>query len=681
MTTYRYSKWDGSQDFHPIDVEHVMDELSEHLMNQGDLSSALSSLMEQGVKGDFGGGMKGLQDLAKMIRTKKDQTLQKYDINSVIEGLREKLAGIKETERNGIEKRLEEARKRLEESKRQGKESKVAPEVAESLLRKLNSQANKNLDFLQRLPEDPSGTMSKLKGYEFMDSLAKADFDELLKTLQGQVAESYFKNMSSKLKDMKPQDLGSLKNMLNDLNSMLEDVINAKNPGSKPFLEKWGEFFSQNAPKDLDELVDQISNQIGQVQSILESMQPEQREHLQGLMNSIFGDDEFQMALERMSSMLGRIREPEQHKEYTFSGGESVTLQQAMDVMTQLGAIDGLEQHLRHTQHSGMIMEIDKEDVDNVLGNEGREALEQLQRLSALLEEAGYIKKVGNRFELTPRGMRKIGQKALAEIFGIIRKDKTGKHASKENGPGFDRTEESKPYEFGDPFHIDLQRTLSNALERNGTGIPVRLAPKDFEVYRTELTAHSSTVLMLDLSLSMAMRGNFVAAKKVALALDSLIRSQFPRDSLYIVGFSTYAREVRPEKLAFLSWNEFDPYTNIQHGLALAQKLLSRERGGTKQIIMVSDGEPTAHIEDGQLFSQYPPSHRTLRETLREVKRCTQSEITINTFMLDRDSYLMDFVDQLTKINHGRIFYTSADRLGQYILVDYMSNKKRKALI
>ncbi len=681
MTTYRYSKWDGSQDFHPIDVEHVMDELSEHLMNQGDLSSALRSLMQQGVKGDFDGGMKGLQDLAKMIRTKKDQTLQKYDMNSVIEGLKEKLSGIKETERNGIEKRLEEAQKRLEESKHPGKESKVAPEVAESLLQKLNRQAKKNIDFLEALPEGPSGSISKLKDYEFMDSQAKADFDELLKTLQGQVAESYFKNMSNKLKDMKPQDLDSLKNMLNDLNSMLEDVINAKNPGSKPFLEKWGEFFSQNAPKDLDELVDQISKQIGQVQSVLESMQPEQREHLQQLMNSIFGDDEFQMALERMSSMLDRIREPERHNEYPFSGGESVTLQQAMDVMTQLGAIDDLEQHLRHTQHSGAVMEIDKDEVENILGNEGREAVEQLQKLSSLLEEAGYIKKVGNRFELTPRGMRKIGQKALAEIFGIIRKDKTGKHAARENGRGFDRTEESKPYEFGDPFHIDLQRTLSNALERNGTGIPVRIAPNDFEVYRTELTAHSSTVLMLDLSLSMAMRGNFVAAKKVALALDNLIRSQFPRDSLYIVGFSTYAREVRPEKLAFLSWNEFDPYTNIQHGLIVAQKLLSRERGGTKQIIMISDGEPTAHIEDGQLFSQYPPSHRTLRETLREVKRCTQAEITINTFMLDRNSYLMDFVDQLTKINHGRIFYTSADRLGQYILVDYMANKKRKALL
>ncbi len=681
MTTYRYSKWDGSQDFHPIDIDEVMDELSEHLMNQGDVSSALSSLMQHGINGHFGEGMKGLQDLAQMIRTKKNQTLQKYDMNSVIDGLKEKLAKIKETERKGIQKRLKEARNRLEDSRRKGKESPVAPEVAESLLRKLGRQAKKNLDFLGSLPEDPAGSISKLKDYEFMDAEAKADFDQLLKILQGQVAESYFKNMSKKLTDMKPQDLGSLKDMLNDLNSMLEDVVNGENPGSKQFLEKWGEFFSQNAPKDLDDVVDQISKQIGQVQSVLDSMQPEQRGHLQQLMNSIFGDDEFQMALERMASMLDRIREPERHKEYPFSGGESVTLQQAMDVMTQLGAIDDLEQQIRYSQHGGTIMEIDKEDVGSLLGDEGREAVEQLQRLSSLLEEAGYIKKVGNRFELTPKGMRKIGQKALAEIFGIIRKDKSGKHAAREHGRGFDRTEEPKRYEYGDPFHLDLQRTLSNALQRNGAGIPVHIAPKDFEIYRTELTAHSSTVLMLDLSLSMAMRGNFVAAKKVALALDSLIRSQYPRDSLYIVGFSTYAREVRPEKLAFLSWDEFDPYTNIQHGLAVSQKLLARDRGGTKQIIMISDGEPTAHIEDGQLFSQYPPSHRTLRETLREVKRCTQSEITINTFMLDRNSYLMEFVDQLTKINHGRIFYTSADRLGQYILVDYMSNKKRKALL
>jgi len=299
--------------------------------------------------------------------------------------------------------------------------------------------------------------------------------------------------------------------------------------------------------------------------------------------------------------------------------------------------------------------------------------------MTDILEAAGYIRRVGNRFELTPRGMRKIGQKALQEIFAYIKKDRAGQHRMDKGGGGGERTDDTKRYEFGDPFHMDLHRTLMNAIERV-PGVPVQMHPEDFQVFKTEQLTHSATVLMLDLSLSMAMRGNFLAAKKVALALDNLIRSQFPRDNLFIVGFSTYAREVKPEKLPYLSWDEFDPYTNIQHGLALSQKLLARVRGGTKQIIMISDGEPTAHIESGQLFLQYPPSPRTIRETLREVRRCTQKGIIINTFMLDRNSYLVEFIDQLTRINRGRVFYTTPERLGQYILVDYLNSRKRRIL-
>ena len=184
---------------------------------------------------------------------------------------------------------------------------------------------------------------------------------------------------------------------------------------------------------------------------------------------------------------------------------------------------------------------------------------------------------------------------------------------------GGEPTEATRPYQFGDEFNVDLRRTVQSAVMRSGKSVPVRLEADDFQVRETEDMAQASTVLMIDLSLSMAMRGNFVTAKKVALALDTLIRTQFSRDSLYVVGFSTYAREMKPETLAYLSWDEFEPYTNIQHGLVVAQKLLARHAGGNKQIIMVSDGEPTAHIENGRIFLQYPPSPRTIQETLKEV--------------------------------------------------------------
>jgi uncharacterized protein with von Willebrand factor type A (vWA) domain len=207
---------------------------------------------------------------------------------------------------------------------------------------------------------------------------------------------------------------------------------------------------------------------------------------------------------------------------------------------------------------------------------------------------------------------------------------------------------------------------------------PIRLSVDDFEVYKTEALTRTATVLMLDLSLSMPMRGNFEAAKRVTIALDGLIRGQYPKDSLSIVGFSSYARVIKKEDLSYMGWDEFDPYTNMQHGFYLARKLLARERSTNKQIILISDGEPTAHMEAGNIYFQYPPSPRTLQLTLREVRNCTQKGVVINTFMLESGRFFSSFVTQIARINKGRVFFTSADSLGQYLLVDYMSNKKRR---
>jgi uncharacterized protein with von Willebrand factor type A (vWA) domain len=213
---------------------------------------------------------------------------------------------------------------------------------------------------------------------------------------------------------------------------------------------------------------------------------------------------------------------------------------------------------------------------------------------------------------------------------------------------------------------------------REGPGTPIHLKPDDFEVERTELLTQTATVIMLDLSWSMALRGSFQAAKKVALALNNLISSQYQRDSLYIIGFSAYARELQADQLPYVRWDESVLGTNMHHALMIAQKLLAKHTQGTRQIIMISDGEPTAHLEKGRSYFAYPPSPITIRETLKEVKRCTTKNITINTFMLDRNYYLKEFVNQVARINKGRVFYTTPDKLGEYILVDYVASKKKK---
>jgi uncharacterized protein with von Willebrand factor type A (vWA) domain len=206
-----------------------------------------------------------------------------------------------------------------------------------------------------------------------------------------------------------------------------------------------------------------------------------------------------------------------------------------------------------------------------------------------------------------------------------------------------------------------------------------RLDPQDFSVHRTESMTRCATVLMLDMSRSMPLRGYFYAAKKVALALDSLIRSQYPRDSLTVVGFSDLAREIPPRAISQLSVNEYVYGTNLQHALMLARRILGRTHAENKQVIIVSDGEPTAHIENGRPVFSYPPLPETFAKTLTEVRRCTLEKIVINTFMLESNHQLVRFVNQMTRLNHGRAFFISPDRLGDYVLVDYVRSRPRAA--
>jgi uncharacterized protein with von Willebrand factor type A (vWA) domain len=316
--------------------------------------------------------------------------------------------------------------------------------------------------------------------------------------------------------------------------------------------------------------------------------------------------------------------------------------------------------------------------VRDLMGDDAAKSLERLAELTKMLEDQGLVHQKEGRLELTPKGLRKIGNNALRDLYTRLTKDKAGQHEQHRLGAGHERTYETKPYEFGDPFQLDLHRTVRNALRRNGPGTPVKLSPDDFEIERTEHLTRSSTVLMLDLSMSMPMRDNFLPAKKVAMALHALITSQFPRDYMGLVGFSETAYTLTPAQLPEVSW-DFAYGTNMHHGFTLARQMLARQ-SGTKQIIMITDGEPTAHITPrGDVFFNYPPVQETIEATLREVMRCTREDIRINTFMLDANHGLKAFVEQLTAINRGRAFFTDNETLGDYVLVDFIDHKRQLA--
>jgi uncharacterized protein with von Willebrand factor type A (vWA) domain len=340
---------------------------------------------------------------------------------------------------------------------------------------------------------------------------------------------------------------------------------------------------------------------------------------------------------------------------------------------------------LRGAAAPGALAEIDPEQAAQLLGPDAAQSLAQLAELTRELERAGLIEQREGRPELTPRGIRRIGAHALSELFGRLARDRLGRHEIRRSGVGRDRALETKPYEFGDPFDLHIERTIRNAVVRRagaaGAGaapaLPVRLTPDDFEVERAEDLTRAATVLMIDLSLSMPMRDNFLAAKKVAMALHSLITSQFPRDYLGLVGFGEVARELRAAQLPEVSW-DYTYGTNMQHALVLARRMLARQQG-TKQVIMITDGEPTAHIlPGGEPFFSYPPAPETIRATLAEVVRATREGIRINTFMLDATGYLRNFVEKMTQLNRGRAFFTTPETLGDYVLVDFLEQKRSR---
>jgi uncharacterized protein with von Willebrand factor type A (vWA) domain len=713
MVAFRYSEWDGTQEIPPLDPDELLEALTDDLMNFGDLQHAMRNLLQRGMRSQFGNRMDGLRDLLQQLRQQRRNTLDRYNLSSVLDDIKQRLDELLDMERSTIDRRLEEAlgpngqrqpqdgapqpdgqqqgeeqasgqqpsmpgaQREGDEQPSGGQQQSGGAQQSE-FAQMLQNIANRKKQFLDHLPQDTAGAVKELQNYEFMDPEAQHKFNELMDMLKKAMTETFFKDIYNQIANMSPEEMARMKQMVKDLNEMLSDKLAGGEPDFDGFMQKYGDLFGPNPPQSLDELIERMQSQIAQMQNLLDSLPGDMRQQLQDLLSDKIGDPDLQAELNELATNLEFLNPMRDlRNQYPFRGDEEINLNEAMRLMDQMQSLDELERQLERTQYGGDIEDIDEEKLRELLGDEAAETLDQLKKFLEILEEQGYIRRKGNTWELTPRGTRKIGQKALGEIYSKLKQDSFGKHPLRDNGRGGERTDDTKKYEFGDPFHLALDRTIMNSLAREGASVPVRLDKDDFEVYRSENLTQTATVMMVDLSWSMALRGSFQAAKKVALALNNLIRSQFTRDSLYIIGFSAYARELKAEQLPYVRWDESVLGTNMHHALMLAQNLLSKHKSGTKQIIMISDGEPTAHLERGRSYFAYPPSPITIRETLKEVKRATQKGIVINTFMLDRNYYLKEFVNQVAKINKGRVFYTTPDKLGQYILVDYVQNKRK----
>ncbi len=660
VARFTYSRWDGTQVGFELDADRVLEEITDDLLYHGDLNSALRRMLQGGFRDRNDQRVQGLRELMEQLRRKRSDALERYDLGGVYDDIAQELREVVAEERRSLDEQLAQA----EQSGDQRREE-LAQETA----------ATKHLQ-LDMLPPDLAGQVRELQEYEFTSAEAQQRFDALVHKLREQLMQQYVNQMASGMQNMSPQDLQRMKDMLAELNEMLARRERGEDPRFEEFMQRYGDFFPEN-PQTLDELLEVMAQRMAAMQAMLNSMTPEQRSQLQQLMDQLMEDMDLRWQVDQLGQHLRQMF-PQMgwDRSYGFEGMDPLGFSEAAELMQQLGDLDQLDNLLRNATSPGPLAEVDLDRVRELLGDDAARSLERLAELARMLEEAGLIEQKEGRYELTPRGIRKIGANALAELFSKLAKDKMGQHQINRTGVGHERSYESKPYEFGDPFNLDLHRTIRNAIRRQGSGTPVRLRPDDFEIEQTENLTRSSTVLMLDLSLSMPMRDNFLAAKKVAMALHSLISSMFPRDYLGIVGFSEVARVLKPEQLPEVSW-DFVYGTNMQHAFLLSRQLLARQ-GGTKQIIMITDGEPTAHIDrGGNVFFNYPPVPETIDATLREVARCTRDAIRINTFMLDANSYLKSFVERLTQLNRGRAFFTTPETLGDYVLVDFIEHRRQ----
>ncbi len=659
---FRYSRWDGTQVGFDLDADAIFEEITDDLLYHGDLNAALRRLMQQGFEDDQGNRVEGLRDLMQRLRDARQERLENTNLGGVYDEIADALRDVVDQERRALDQRLDEARQSGDARQQ---------ELAEAT----TTEKHMHLDML---PPDLAGQVQSLSNYDFESAEAQQRFDELMDQLRQQLAQQYFDQMAGAMSNPDPAAMQRTKDMMAALNQLLEKHQRGEDTPEdfQEFMDEYGDFFPEN-PENVEELLRAMAERMAQMQAMLNSMTPEQRAQLQGLAEQLLED----MDLNFLASQLGQnlqqmFPQLDWNKSYDFSGDNPMGFAEAAQMMSELGDLDQLENLMRSATQPGALAEADIDRARDLLGDDAARSLEHLAKLAKQLEDAGLIQNKEGRLELTPRGLRRIGDNALDDLFSKLAKDKLGRHEMSSTGTGHERTYDTKPYEWGDPFNLHIGKTVRNAVRRTGGGTPVRLTPDDFEIERTETLVRSATVLMLDLSLSMPMRDNFLPAKKVAMALHALISRQYPQDYLGLVGFSKVAHVLTAQELPEVSW-DYDYGTNMQHGFQLARKLLSRQPG-TKQIIMITDGEPTAHYEPGmaQPYFNYPPVQETIDATVREVIRCTKDDIRINTFMLDATTYLKNFIEKITQLNGGRAFFTTPETLGDYVLVDFVEHKR-----
>ena len=652
MSGYRYGSWTGGRDplEPPYDVASALDAIGESVLDGASPRQALRDLLRQGAD-----GLRGLDDLRRQVAKRQRQARQKGQLDGTLQEVRELLEQALELERAAL-----------------------FPDPDDSA-----RMAELELD---TLPTDTARAVAALKPYDWRSPEARATFEQIDDLLRREVLDSQFKGMKDALQQADPAAMQAVKDMLSDLNAMLEADAKGQHTQEQfeAFMERHGEFFPSE-PKDLAELVDDLARRAAAQQKLMDSLTPQQRQELGELMQGAM-DLDLASQMAQLGDALRNARPdlPWGGKE-RMRGEQGMGMGDATTALEELADLDDLEASLGQDYPGASLEDVDEAAVQRALGRGAVDDVAALRRIERELLEQGYLVRDGRgALELSPRAVRRVGATALRKVFSKLDASGRGGHDVRDAGAAGDSTGSSRAWQFGDEQPLDVVRTVRNAVLRTGRdphppASGVRLHVDDFEVVETERRTSACVALLVDLSFSMELRGTWGTAKQTALALHSLVTTKYPQDAIEIIGFSDYAQVLSPEKLAGLDAQRVQG-TNLQHALVLAGRHLAKHPDSEPVVLVVTDGEPTAHLtRSGRAEFCWPPLPETLELTMAEVERITRRGATVNVFMLDDEPRLVEFVEGLAARNGGRVFAPDPARLGEYVVSDYLRARRGRA--
>ncbi|GAA2211242.1 VWA domain-containing protein [Nonomuraea monospora] len=650
---FRYGEYHDGPDplAPPYDVRAALDEMGDAILSGSTPVHALRDLLKRGLPGAQ--ERRGLDDMLREVRKRR------RDLR----------------ERGRLDGTLERARALLDKA--------IGQERAE-LFPDPSDDARLREAGLDGLPEDTASAIQELSTYDWRSSAARQTFEELRDLLRREVLDSQFKGLRDALANPDPQAMERIRQMMSDLNDMLDKDARGEHTQADfdAFMDKHGDLFPEK-PRNLEELVDILARRAAATQRMLASMTPRQREELSNLINQTLDQAGLSDQMRRLGEALySRRPDLAWNAPERLTGEEPLGMGDAVTALEELADLTQLETALRQDYPGARLDDIDEAAVRRALGRSAVDDLEALKRIERELEEQGYLLRRRGKLELTPKAVRRLGETALRRVFSSLDAGRRGDHDQHDAGSAGELTGSTRPWRFGDEQPIDVVRTLVNGVRSGGITlgdrVGVRLSVDDFEVAETERRSAAAVCLLVDLSYSMALRGTWAAAKQTALALQALVASKFPQDAVQIIGFSNYARVLQPDELAGLDWDMVQG-TNLHHALLIAGRHLDRHPDFEPVVLVVTDGEPTAHLmRNGRSAFEWPPSHETLELTLAEVDKMTRRRATINVFMLAADDRLKEFVDEVARRNGGRVFSPSADRLGEYVVSDFLRLRRAR---